>query len=454
MTEPITTRQALQNAAEALRRGDKKNARHWAEIAAALSPGLEDPWLMLAAVSGPRASIAHLNRALKINPASPRARKGMHWARERLQKAEETARQLRAAHPVAVAATARKSSSRLNLRIALFIMACLAVTLLPIILPAGVAAVSRLIPAVLPVEIATQTPAATQLPPPALTDTPAALPTQPPAPATATVAPTILPSDTATDAPTAAPSATSTDAPTQSSSPTDAPVTAELPTETSTSLPTLEVVIDPLSATAVPVIPTLQAAVTLAADRAYTIQPGDTLSKIASRFGADAYALAAYNKISLNSTIYPGQTLYIPDSAYAPPAPEPATVSYGGGKRILVDISEQHLYAYEGDVLVYSFVASTGMNNATRVGTFAVQSKIPNAYGSTWNIWMPNWLGIYWAGSLENGIHALPILPNGQLLWAGYLGTPISYGCVVLGTYESGLLYSWAEVGTPVIIQW
>ena len=140
-------------------------------------------------------------------------------------------------------------------------------------------------------------------------------------------------------------------------------------------------------------------------------------------------------------------------SGYTAPNQE-GVPSYGGNKYILVDISEQHMYVYEGDALVYSFVASTGMNNATRVGTFSVLDKIPSAYGATWNIWMPNWLGIYYAGSLENGIHALPILPNGAILWEGYLGVPISYGCVVLGTYESQLLYDWAEVGTPVEIQW
>lgn len=129
-------------------------------------------------------------------------------------------------------------------------------------------------------------------------------------------------------------------------------------------------------------------------------------------------------------------------------------VNSTGGKLILVDISEQHMYVYEGETLVYSFVASTGMNNATRTGSFSVLDKIPNAYGATWNIWMPNWLGIYWAGSLQNGIHALPILPNGATLWAGFLGTPISYGCVVLDTYDSQLLYDWAEVGVPVEIQW
>jgi lipoprotein-anchoring transpeptidase ErfK/SrfK len=139
------------------------------------------------------------------------------------------------------------------------------------------------------------------------------------------------------------------------------------------------------------------------------------------------------------------------DQASAFAAQEPV---YSGTKYILVDISDQHMYVYEGDTLIYSFVASTGMNNATATGTFAVQSKIPNAYGSTWDIWMPHWLGIYWSGGLENGIHALPILANGATLWEGYLGRPISYGCVVLGTYEAALLYDWAEIGTTVEIRW
>jgi lipoprotein-anchoring transpeptidase ErfK/SrfK len=131
----------------------------------------------------------------------------------------------------------------------------------------------------------------------------------------------------------------------------------------------------------------------------------------------------------------------------------PPSVTTDGSKYILVDISEQHMYVYENDALIYSFVASTGIGNSTRIGTFAVQTKLPNAYGATWNIWMPNWLGIYYSGSLENGIHALPILSNGATLWEGFLGRPVSYGCVVLGTADSILLYDWAEMGTTVEIQ-
>lgn len=187
----------------------------------------------------------------------------------------------------------------------------------------------------------------------------------------------------------------------------------------------------------------------------YIVQRGDTLFRIATRFGLTTAQLAAANNIYNPALIYPGQVLTIPGGASAenpnPAAPPPST---GAGKRILVDISEQHLYGYEGDQLIFSFVASTGAPGlGTRPGNYSVQNKIPNAYGGTWNIWMPNWLGIYWAGSLQNGIHALPILPDGSRLWAGYLGTPVSYGCVILGVQESQQLYDWAEVGIPVDIQ-
>ena len=141
-------------------------------------------------------------------------------------------------------------------------------------------------------------------------------------------------------------------------------------------------------------------------------------------------------------------------SAQTSSQPQATVPSYTGSKLILVDISEQHMYVYDGDTLVYSFVVSTGIENSTRVGTFAVQTKMPNAYASTWDLWMPNWLGIYYSHGLENGIHALPILSNGATLWAGFLGRPVSYGCVVLGTYDSQLLYDWADIGTPVKIQW
>jgi LysM repeat protein len=184
----------------------------------------------------------------------------------------------------------------------------------------------------------------------------------------------------------------------------------------------------------------------------YVIQIGDTLYKIAVRHGLTVAQLAAANNIANPSLIYAGQTLTIPPAdSNLNPAPAAST----GGKYILVDISEQRMYVYEGGALIYSFVVSTGeRGSATAPGLYSVLDKIPNAYASTWDLWMPNWLGIYWVGKLENGIHALPFRANGWRLWEGYLGTPVSYGCVVLGVTDSQRLYDWAEIGTPVEIRW
>jgi len=180
----------------------------------------------------------------------------------------------------------------------------------------------------------------------------------------------------------------------------------------------------------------------------YIVRSGDTLLDIAMRFNTTAFALAQNNGIADPALIREGQVLRVPQQGRGLPG------SPQGRKRIVISVSEQHLYAYEGDWLVYSFVASTGAAPYyTRTGDFEVQSKIPNAYGGAWDIWMPHWLGIYWAGGSENGIHALPIDSNGQTLWAGYLGTPISFGCIVIGTEEAEALYDWAEIGIPVTIR-
>lgn len=189
------------------------------------------------------------------------------------------------------------------------------------------------------------------------------------------------------------------------------------------------------------------------ASKTYVVRAGETLTSIAHRHGVALWTLIQVNNIANPALILPGQTLVIPQpGSLARSSPSP---SAGGGKRIVIDLSEQHLYAYQGNALAHSFVVSTGMPGAgTRTGTFRVLDKYRNAYASTWNLQMPYWMGIYWAGSLENGIHALPILSNGQRLWKGYLGTPVSYGCVILGTQQARTLYQWAEVGTPVVIRW
>ncbi len=121
---------------------------------------------------------------------------------------------------------------------------------------------------------------------------------------------------------------------------------------------------------------------------------------------------------------------------------------------VIVGIAEQRMHVYEGRKKVYDFVVSTGEPGSdTAIGEFEIQNKIDVAYASTWNLDMPHWMGIYWAGPLQNGIHALPTQRHtGHTLWDGYLGQRVSYGCVILGHDDSATLYEWAEVGTRVKI--
>ncbi len=91
MSDPTLdpAQEAIRLAYQALRTNSRNEARQFAAEAARLAPQLEDPWLILAALAEPQASIRYLNRALEINPASPRARKGMQWAVKRMRSGSD-----------------------------------------------------------------------------------------------------------------------------------------------------------------------------------------------------------------------------------------------------------------------------------------------------------------------------------------------------------------------------
>jgi LysM repeat protein len=186
----------------------------------------------------------------------------------------------------------------------------------------------------------------------------------------------------------------------------------------------------------------------------YTVRRGDTLAAIAYRYGTTVWAIASANGLANPNYIYPGQTLRIAAGSPAA-APAPVTGVSPTGRRIVIDLSEQRLYVYQNGQLLWNWVVSTGRpGQETAVGHYQVLNKLPNAYAYTWGLQMPYWLGIYWAGSLQNGIHALPIQADGQRLWSGYLGTPVSFGCIILGTQNAQMLYNWATVSTPVDVVW
>ena len=114
-----------------------------------------------------------------------------------------------------------------------------------------------------------------------------------------------------------------------------------------------------------------------------------------------------------------------------------------GRKRIVVDLSDQRVYAYSGDALVFSTHAN--IKGAKR-GNFRIQNKLPKARSSVLGWTLPYWMGIYYVGRIQNGFHGYSIRDRG-----GYAAN--SLGCIVMPTAAAAKLYRWASVGTLVTIR-
>ncbi len=122
-----------------------------------------------------------------------------------------------------------------------------------------------------------------------------------------------------------------------------------------------------------------------------------------------------------------------------------APVQAAGKKSIVVSLSKQRIYAYQGNTLVYSAAVNA---RGTRVGTFRVQNRI-SSVGSIIRGWrLPYWMGIYYVGRVQNGIHGPELGRNGKVV------ATTSLGCVVIKSFaDAAWFFKWAPVGTTVSIR-
>jgi hypothetical protein len=131
----------------------------------------------------------------------------------------------------------------------------------------------------------------------------------------------------------------------------------------------------------------------------------------------------------------------------------PAGAKVETKKRILVDRSEQTLYAYDGDTLFMQEKISTGLDGTpTPRGTFRIFRKTPSRYmqgplpgisdqyydlpGVPWNLYFTE------QGAVIHGAY-----------WHDHFGEQWSHGCVNLPLDKARELYEWTPVGTPVVIR-
>jgi cell division septation protein DedD len=205
-------RQAINHARLAYQQGDRRAARRWAEQAVALAPDLEEGWLWLAAVASPRAAAGYFRRALTLNPRSVRARRGMHWAIQRLRSAPASARPRRLVIDPSIPSAnlvARRAIWRSGaLPWAMILLLCMAVAATwagstsfsfaganpgPLAFPLA-QAIDKVTLTPTPTETSTPTPTPTETPTPTATATPTETPTETPTPEpTATIPPAWLP---------------------------------------------------------------------------------------------------------------------------------------------------------------------------------------------------------------------------------------------------------------------
>jgi lipoprotein-anchoring transpeptidase ErfK/SrfK len=181
----------------------------------------------------------------------------------------------------------------------------------------------------------------------------------------------------------------------------------------------------------------------------YVVQPGDTMLKLGWKLGMPYWMIVQANPGLDPETLSTGAKLTIPSKDQLLPLPVVTN------KRILISLSQQRLTVFQDGSQIRQFVISTGIDRSpTQPGVFQVQTHEPNAFASVWDLYMPNFLGIYeaWPGFM-NGIHGLPTLSNGKRLWANILGSPASYGCIILSLDDAEWLYNWAENGVVVEIR-
>ncbi len=122
-------------------------------------------------------------------------------------------------------------------------------------------------------------------------------------------------------------------------------------------------------------------------------------------------------------------------------------------KRIVVDLSEHMIYAYDGNELFLTTKVATGVEFApTPTGTFTIFKKTPSRYmqgplpgvndlafdlpGVPWNMYFTQ------GGAVIHGSY-----------WHDRYGTEQSSGCINLPPEVAKILYDWAPLGTTVTIR-
>lgn len=123
-----------------------------------------------------------------------------------------------------------------------------------------------------------------------------------------------------------------------------------------------------------------------------------------------------------------------------------------GNKKIEVDLTNQKVYAFEGNTKVYEFVVSTGKWSPTPTGTFKIWSKVRSQKMSGGSkalrtyYYLPNVPHVMFYYNDQTPKHKGYSLHGAY--WHNNFGHPMSHGCINMKLEDAKTLYEWA---TPVV---
>ncbi len=120
-----------------------------------------------------------------------------------------------------------------------------------------------------------------------------------------------------------------------------------------------------------------------------------------------------------------------------------------GPKRIEVDLTNQKVYAYEGNQKVYEFLISSGKWYPTPTGTFNIWGKYRYIKMSGGNptlgtyYYLPNVPFVMFFGNAK--IPASRGFSLHGTYWHNNFGRPMSHGCVNMRTEDAEVLFYWSQ---------
>lgn len=179
----------------------------------------------------------------------------------------------------------------------------------------------------------------------------------------------------------------------------------------------------------------------------HVFKAGDTLAALAEENNTTVEAILRANGLPHEKFVWLGQRLRIqPGAKPAGPAVNLAAAPADGRRWIEVNLSNQTLTAWQGDVAVMNTYISSGLpGTPTVTGRFAVGRKYSSQrmVGPGYDLPGVPWVMYFYSGYAIHGAY-----------WHNNFGAPMSHGCVNMTPGEAQILYNWAPMGTEVYVHY